>query len=177
MNRTNARPVVVLLAALVLAAALPVSAHDDGLTCHHHGSVNTGHFWVFAAATTNVEAVEHNFANLLAAEGSVFQAADLSAARRGLSELDEMVTSVYLLVVRAERMSAPGAAVEALDLAQTVFEALPLARYAGFESFLRENRLGTAVVLPIEVVSAYLRTELAVPGALVDVIERAAESC
>lgn len=171
--------ITVLLAGFALALALPASAHDDGLTCHSHGKVLKDRLWFFASATTNVEAdaVKHNFENLLAAEGSGFTSADLSAARRGLTEFEEMVEVVYLLVVRAERMGDQGMAAIALELARSVFEELPIARHTEFGSFLSENRFADGVVLKIEVVSAFLRNELGVPADLADVVERAAESC
>lgn len=182
MKRNPTRFFAPLLSALLmalsaLALALPASAHDDGLTCHSHGPVIKDRLWVFSGGLASIEYVEHSVENRLAADGSGFTAADQAAARRGLAELQEMTEIVYLLVVRAERLDDPGSAAAAMELARAVFDELPLANHAEFESFQSENRVANRVVVPLEAVSSLLASEFGVSAELIDVVERAAASC
>ena len=173
--RTNTLLLAGVLSALALA--VPAQAHDDGLTCHSHPTAVNDRLWIFSGALDNVADIEHSFENRLAADSSAFSAADVSAVRRGISELKEMVDIVYLLTARAERMQDPLAAADAQELARSVFEELPLAGHADFDAFLAENRVAGGVVLSIETLGAFLEAEYQVTPALVHVVERAAGDC
>ena len=179
MNQPPLRTLALLIAALLYALmlAVPASAHDDGLTCHSHDVVAKDRLWIFSGSLDNVEDIEHSFENRLAAESAAFSATDVAAVRRGLAELRQMVDIVYLLVVRAERLPDPGASDEAMELARSVFEELPLADHVEFEAFQSENRVADGVVLSIDALGGYLAAEIGAAAELIDVVERAARSC
>lgn len=186
--RPRSTPVVVLAFASVLTLHVPLaSAHDDGVTCHAHPTYSTwpvgysDNLLTASEATVSfplaVHALENHVDQALEQKRPGFDRSQFLAARKGLTELQEMLQIVGLLVARAERAGTVDEQTSALTVARNTFNELPIRSYFPFDIFLAANRVGGSVVLPIDRVVAFLQSEHGMPDSLAVLFQDAANSC
>jgi len=186
MNTKTAPGVALVFASILILAAAPASAHDDGLTCHQHPTSSvwlTGYSidlltaWEAVEFGLAVHAFENQAAHALEGRRPGFDRAQYLAARRGLAELVEMAQAVDLLVARAVRAPRPDEQTQRLELARTVFDSLPIRAYLSFDAFLPKQRRGGAIQLPLDRVIEFLQVDFGMPGSLAAILRGAAASC
>ena len=174
---------IIFTIALLPAAAL---GHDDGLTCHTHPSPPPRHQnWIMLDSVhfggglfgLRMSEVIHRFDNLIAEKPQQYVSGEVRSLRQAVTELQEAVSMVSLLIRRADRHDGRAHNKLLLGLAHDLYMALKLDSLLSFSALRDTARYGRPVRIEFPIFLRYLSRNPAVSDDLIITMNQAAQSC